>query len=83
MNREHVTKDLTHKKQRGADVDCGPRPCSIAQQPEQEEAQHSGDGQHDGLAAFTAPAKPSAIAATNRIARILFIDVLLFSLNQL
>jgi hypothetical protein len=39
--------------------------------PEQE-AQHSAEEQHDAFAAFTAPAKPSAITATNRIALILF-----------
>jgi hypothetical protein len=33
--------------------------------PEQE-AQQSAEPQHDAFAAFTAPAKPSAITATNR-----------------
>jgi len=45
--------------------------------PEQE-AQQSADEQHDAFAAFTAPAKPSAITATNRIALILFMFFLLF-----
>lgn len=45
--------------------------------PEQE-AQHSAEEQHDAFAAFTAPAKPSAITATNRIALILFMFFLLF-----
>jgi hypothetical protein len=42
-------------------------------QPEQE-AQHSAEAQHDALAAFTAPAKVSAITASNRIAFIFFMD---------
>jgi hypothetical protein len=45
--------------------------------PEQE-AQQSAEEQHDEFAAFTAPAKPSAITATNRIALILFMFFLLF-----
>jgi len=44
---------------------------------QQPEAQHSGESQHDAVAAFTAPAKPSAITATNKIALILFIEILL------
>jgi len=44
--------------------------------PEQE-AQQSAEEQHDAFAAFTAPAKPSAITATNRIALILFMFFLL------
>jgi hypothetical protein len=40
----------------------------------QEEAQQSAESQHDAFAAFTAPAKPSAITAINTTARIFFID---------
>jgi hypothetical protein len=43
---------------------------------QQPEAQHSGESQLDAVAAFTAPAKPSVIAATNKIALILFIEIL-------
>lgn len=42
-------------------------------QPEQE-AQHSVEAQHDALAAFAAPAKPSATTASNRIALMFFMD---------
>jgi hypothetical protein len=45
--------------------------------PEQD-AQQSAELQHDALAAFAAPAKPSAITATNRIALILFMVFLLY-----
>jgi len=44
--------------------------------PEQE-AQQSAEPQDDAFAAFTAPRKPSAITATNRIARMVFMDFLL------
>jgi hypothetical protein len=44
-----------------------------------QEAQHSGELQHAAFAAFTAPAKPSAITATNKIALMLFIEFLLYS----
>jgi hypothetical protein len=37
-------------------------------------AQQSAESQHDALAAFTAPAKLSAITAINTIARIFFMD---------
>lgn len=50
-------------------------------QPEQD-AQQSAEGQQDAVAAFTAPAKPSAITATNRIALILFIKFLLKSMDK-
>jgi hypothetical protein len=39
-----------------------------------QEPQHSAESQHDAFAAFTAPAKPSAITAINTIARIFFMD---------
>jgi hypothetical protein len=39
-----------------------------------QEARQSAESQHDALAAFTAPARPSAITAINTIARIFFID---------
>lgn len=44
-------------------------------QPEQE-AQQSAESQHDELAC-AAPANPSATTATNRIALIVFIEILL------
>jgi hypothetical protein len=50
--------------------------------PEQE-AQQSGESQHDAFAAFTAPAKPSAITANNRIALILFMNALLLRWKEL
>jgi hypothetical protein len=37
-------------------------------------AQHSAESQHDAFAAFTAPAKPSAITAINRTALSFFMD---------
>jgi hypothetical protein len=39
--------------------------------PEQD-AQHSAEGQHPALAAFTAPVRPNATTAINRIALMLF-----------
>jgi hypothetical protein len=39
-----------------------------------QEAQQSAEAQHDPFAAFTAPAKLSAITAINRIALIFFMD---------
>jgi len=42
-----------------------------------QDAQQSAEAQHDAFAAFTAPAKPSAMTATNRIALMLFIEILL------
>jgi len=39
-----------------------------------QESQQSAESQHDLFAAFTAPAKPSAITAINTIARIFFMD---------
>jgi hypothetical protein len=41
--------------------------------PEQE-AQQSAEAQHDVVAAFTAPARPSATTAINTIARMFFMD---------
>jgi hypothetical protein len=38
----------------------------------QEKVQQSAESQHDVFAAFTAPARPSAITVINRIARIFF-----------
>ena len=46
--------------------------------PEQE-AQHSSEAQHDAFAALTAPVKPSATTATNRIALILFMGIFSFT----
>jgi hypothetical protein len=40
-------------------------------------AQHSAESQHFALAAFTAPAKPSAITAINTTARSFFMVFLL------
>ena len=57
--------------------------CWSAYFLQQPEAQHSGESQHDAVAAFTAPAKPSAITATNKIALILFIEILLLELKGL
>jgi hypothetical protein len=39
-----------------------------------QEAQQSAEGQHDTLAAFTAPARLSAITAINTIALMFFMD---------
>ena len=41
--------------------------------PEQD-AQQSAEGQHEALAAFTAPVRPNAITAINRIALMLFMS---------
>jgi hypothetical protein len=58
----------------------GPRPFTqlpdYFSQPLQE-AQHSAESQHDVVAAFAAPANPSAITANNRTAASFFMDFLL------
>jgi hypothetical protein len=51
--------------------------CSAYFLQQQSELQQSGEAQQDAAAAFTAPTKPSASTATNKIALILFIEVLL------
>ncbi len=49
----------------------------LTQQPEQE-PQHSGEPQQEVCAALAAPAKPRASNITNKTARSIFMEVLLF-----
>jgi hypothetical protein len=42
-----------------------------------QQAQHSAESQQDAVAAFTAPANPSAITANNKTALSFFMDFLL------
>jgi hypothetical protein len=51
--------------------------CSAYLLHPEQDAQQSAEAQHDAFAAFAAPAKPSAITATNRIALNLFMNFLL------
>jgi hypothetical protein len=46
-------------------------PGAYLPHPEQD-AQQSAEAQHEGLAAFTAPVRPNATTAINRIALMLF-----------
>jgi hypothetical protein len=48
--------------------------------PEQD-AQQSAEGQHEALAAFTAPVRPNATTAINRIALMLFMTFSFFGMK--